>query len=257
MLLVLLACSGGDATPVDSGDVDRRPVFDDSGEVVPTGVISGVVIGPDGAPRVGADVQICDHVCIPLTTGEGGTFRRDALPAGSYKVDALGESAEGADLGHARVHVDLADGAQVAIAEPLYLPRMEAAQTLTSSGRHVFGSVAWTVDPATLAVPFGVEAGTFRVGVVPADAARPWWDARTPAGAVAFLPFGTEVGAPFTVEVAGTWPSASYDVYAVDDKGRLEGPLATASVSGTGTAAVLRATVQPTLLTWLVFYAAP
>ena len=257
MLLFLMACGSEATTPVDSGGSDGRPVFEDSGEAAPTGVISGVVIGPDGAPRVGADVQVCDHVCISFTTGEGGVFRREALPAGSYKVDALGESAEGADLGHARVHVDLAEGAEVEIAEPLYLPRMEAAQTLTSAGRHVFGGVAWTVDPATLRLPFGAEAGTFRVGVVPPDAARPWWDARVPAGAVAFLPFGTEVDAPFTVEVAGAWAGSSYEVYGLDDKGRLEGPLATASVSGSGNGAVLSATVQPTLLTWLVFYATP
>ncbi len=255
MLLLLVACAAGDATPVDSSGSDARPVFDDSGEVAPTGVISGVVVGPDGAPRVGADVQICDHVCISLTTGEGGVFRREALPAGSYKVDGLGEAD---DLGHARVHVDLADSAQVSLAEPLYLPRMEPSQTLTGAGRHVFGDVAWTVDPGTLTAPFGAAENAYRIGTVPPDAAPPWWEARTPARAVAFLPFATEVAAPFTVEVGGSWTAASYEVYAIDAKGQLEGPLATASVAGAGTGdAVLTATVQPTLLTWLVFFASP
>jgi hypothetical protein len=256
MLLIaaLLACGSKGSAPEDTADTG---VAQDSGMTEETGTedtdpgtgsIAGSVNAFDGVPPAGLEVQVCDQLCLPVYTDASGVFSAVSLRGGSYKVDALGEGVDGRGYGHSRVHVDLAAGETLTIPYALFVPRVEGPITVTS-GTYTFGSLRWTVNAADLDAPFGFEEGVFSAGVVAAADIPPAWDTpAAPVAAVAFLPFGTEVSAPFTIALSGTWDSAAYDIYSVDAKGKLEGPVGTGAVAD----GELTASVLPSLLTWLL-----
>ncbi len=255
LLMLIVACGGAtkDDTANDmSADTGSDSGTADSGETEDTdpgtASISGSVTAFDGTHPAGMEVQVCDQLCIPVTTDANGNFSATGLDGGSYKVDALGEGVDGANFGRMRAHVDLEPGGTATLAFPLFLPQMSAPATLVN-GANTVGGVTLTLDPSVLDAPFGFDEGVVSTGVVSAADIPDAWGVPSPAAAaVAFLPFATEVSGSFTFSVTGTWDAAGYDVYAVDAKGKLEGPLATATVEG-GT---LSATVQPSLLTWLL-----
>jgi len=255
IIAALLACgsksSGLEDTALDTGTAEDSGSTQDTGteDTDPgTGSIGGNAIAFDGVPPAGMEVQVCDQLCLPLSTDAAGNFIATDLRAGSYKVDALGESVEGRGYGHSRVHVDLAAGEALTIPYALFVPRVEGPQTLTS-GTYTFGTLRWTVNAANLDAPFGFEEGVFSAGVVAGTDIPPAWETpAAPVAAVAFLPFGTEVAAPFEIALSGTWDASGYDIYSVDSKGKLEGPVG----SGTVVDGELTASVQPTLLTWLL-----
>jgi hypothetical protein len=203
----------------------------------------------DGANLGGMEVQVCDELCIPGTTLADGSFLFEALEAGSYKVDALGEGVEGACYGRVRTHVDLEEGASVQIEAPLYLPPV-IGPAVVSSGTYTLGALDWTVSLDVLDTPFGFEDDQFWAAVVPGpEIPRLWELPAPPVVAVSFLPFGTEVSGAFTAAVNADIPDGSYEVWSIDAKGKAEGPLGTATAAG----GRVEATAQPTLLTWLFF----
>ncbi len=256
-LLALVAC-GSDPkdtasvdtaadTATDTGTTDTSDSGDTEDTDPSTASISGVVVAADGSHPAGMEVQVCDQLCTPTTTDAYGAFAVTGLRGGSYKVDALGEGVAGQTWGHTRVHVDLEAGAAHVMEQPLYVPAVSAARTLTS-GANTFGAVSWTVDPATLDVPFGYDDFGFAVGSVAGAEVPDYWGL-APTAVVSFLPFATEVSDAFDFAIAGAWSTGLYDVYSVDAKGRIEGPVGSAA-STDGTSLAGRAT--PTLLTWLL-----
>ena len=256
-ILALVACgadpkdtgsldTGGDSA-TDTGASDTADSGDTEDTDPATASISGVVVAADGSHPAGMEVQVCDQLCTPTTTDANGAFAVSGLRGGSYKVDALGETVAGETWGHTRVHVDLEAAETHEMALPLYVPVVSAARTLTT-GANTFGAVTWTVDPASLDVPFGYDDFGFAVGSVPGAEVPDYWGV-APAAVVTFLPFATEVSAAFDFAVAGTWSAGLYDVYSVDAKGKIEGPVGSAA-STDGTSLAGRAT--PSLLTWLL-----
>jgi hypothetical protein len=252
LLATLLACGETaepkDTAPVDSSDTGTTDTEDTVDTDPGTASIGGAVVGYDGARPAGMEVQVCDQLCIPVTTDADGNFVASSLDGGSYKVDALGEGVDGASYGRIRVHLDLEPGQSATIPYPLYMPNMSPPFTLTN-GANVLGPLTWTVDPATLDAPFGFEEGVVQVGFVEGANVPPAWETpAAPVGALAFLPFGTEVSARFSFAISAPGLSGDFDVYSVDAKGKLEGPVGSASSEG-GT---LSGDAQPTLLTWLL-----
>lgn len=192
---------------------------------------------------------MCETICYSQDSVSDGTFLFTGLPAGSYKVDAVGESVDGGDYGRIRIHIEVADAEVVALPEGLYMPKMVGPQTVTA-GEHTFGTVTWTVSAADVTVPFGYEEDRYSVGVV-AGADIPSYYGVAAAYAVAFYPLATEVSAPFGVVATGTGVAdGTYDVYAVSALGETEGPVGTAVAAG-GT--LTAASVQPAVLSWLLF----
>jgi hypothetical protein len=271
-LLPLVACSSssgkdsGDTavdtdTDTDSDtDTEEEPVREcpapdasrrrAAGLEAGTATIAGSIATFDGLNLGGMEVQVCDELCIPGDTLADGTFRFEALAAGSYKVDALGEGVEGSCYGRIRAHVDLADGATANLAAPLFVPRVIGPAIVSGPGTYTMGGVEWTVDPSTLDVPFGFEDDQFWTGVVAAADVPALWELPAPAAAaVSFLPFATEVSGAFTIAVTTDIADGSYEVWSVDAKGKPEGPLGAATAAG----GRVEATVQPTELTWLFF----
>lgn len=266
VLLLALACTGDSAddtaevvdtadsgaadtdTDTDTGVEDDHCDLNDDATAPSTAVVTGTVVAYDGGGLEGLEVQICQDVCIQAWTDAAGAFRFEDLAPGCYKIDALGERVEGRDYGRIRAYVGVEAGATVDLAAPLYLPKVYGPQAVTS-GTYTFGDVEWTVDASTLSVPFGYEDGEYWAGVVPGAEVPALWDAQ-PVAAVAFLPLETAVSAPFDVAVNGAFEDGTLQVWSVDAKGKLEGPVGTATVSG---GRIVAQGVQPTLLTWLLF----
>lgn len=269
LLLLALGCDGskdGDSsaavdTGVDTAETDTGETeetaeedwctFDDNlGEDSSTATITATVVGYDGSVPEGLEVQACQTSCIQAWTDATGTATFTGMKAGCYKLDALGERIQGADYGRIRVFLEVGIGEAHAVSAPLLLPQMVGPQTV-STGAHTFGNVTWTVDVATLAVPFGFADDQFSVGAVAgADVPAHW--AITPAGAVAFQPLGTEVSAPFDLVVVGDYADGTYDVWSAGGHGELVGPVGTATaVGGTLTATG----IAPEYLTWVLFSA--
>jgi hypothetical protein len=252
LLVTLVACGGSadtkDTAPVDSADTGSVDTADTVDTDPGTASIGGFVLGHDGSRPAAMEVQVCDQLCIPVSTDDDGNFVVSGLDGGSYKVDALGEGVDGASYGRIRVHLDLAPGETATIPYGLYMPQMSPPFTLRN-GANELGPLTWTVDPATLDAPFGFEEGVVQVGFVEGANVPPAWETpNPPIGALAFLPFATEVSARFSFSFQAPDLTGNFDVYSVDAKGKLEGPVG----SATGADGTLSGDAQPTLLTWLL-----
>lgn len=267
VLLLALACAGDPADDdtadaIDTADTGDGNVDTDTGDdeeddhcdlnddpsAPSTAVVTGTVVAYDGGSIEGLEVQMCQDVCIQAWTDAAGSFRFENLAPGCYKIDALGERVDGRDYGRIRAYVGVEAGATVDLAAPLYLPKVYGPETVTS-GTYTFGDVEWTVDASTLSVPFGYDDGQFWAGAVTGADVPALWDLQ-PVAAVAFLPLETAVSAPFDVAVAGAFEGGTLQVWSVDAKGKIEGPVGTATIEG---GRIVANDVQPTLLTWLIF----
>ena len=265
-LLPLTACDG-EEEPTDTAEADTDTDTDtdadtdtdtDSDTDADTGAlgsIDGFVFNPDGSPAGGTNMQFCDTLCFNGEADGTGYFLQDELDVGSYKVDAIGEiddsnKVSGTGLGHVRVHVDI-DGNDYTISPDLVLPEVSDWGSLSGSSTSFSspgGNVTLSADSSTFTPPFGWDSYGYAAGVVSDVPA--WWSGYDAAMAVAFLPFAATVNAAFSVSFdAPPGAAASYDVYSIDDKGKLEGPVGTATLDGNE---LVISDVQPSLLSWLV-----
>lgn len=243
--------SGADADADADTDADSDADADSDSDTDPPdeSSITGTVVAWDGPVGADVEVQACVTICFKSQTDAYGNFSFSGIGAGDYKVDVVGESVDGMDYGRIRVQAVVEQSAAWAAPSPLFLPKMIGPNSITQSGTYTFGAVEWMVDPAMLTVPIGYDADMYSVGVVGASDIGLFWPV-TPAIAVAFGPLGTEVAGPFDVTVTdSTVPAGSYDVYAVDIHGDLEGVVG----KGISDGATVHATVNPAYLTWLLF----
>ncbi len=251
----LVGCTGtstDDTATTDSdADTDADTDADSDADTDPPddGSITGTVVAWDGPVGADVEVQACVTICFKSQTDASGNFSFTGLGAGDYKLDVVGEGVDGKDYGRIRVQAIVEQSAAWAAPSPLFLPKMTGPTSITQSGSYTFDTVEWTVDPAILTVPIGYDAGMYSVGVVGADHIGAFWPV-TAAIAVAFGPLGTEVAGTFDVTVTDpTVPAGSYDVYAVDYHGNLEGVVG----KGISDGATVHASVTPAHLTWLLF----
>jgi hypothetical protein len=266
LLLALLACTGTSkddtAEPADTdtdSDTDADADSDTDTDTDPrSGVISGTVVQWDGAPAVDVSVEICSIVCRYARTDANGNFEQSGLEAHRFKIDAIGATYSVPGFGNSLVGVELAPGEVFAMTPAMVLPPIEgpiAVPETAGSDTYDLGQVSLTFAANTLDFVFGAvdnDTGTFNLsaGVLEGDAILSHWEV-TPAFLVNFLPWITAPSALMDVEVTGlTSPDGTYDVYALQEYGQLEGPLGTATVTG-GTATA--AGIQPTVWTWLLF----
>lgn len=235
----------------ETGDTDSGDTDSDSGDSGGRANASlfGTVVAYDGAIAVGIEVQACETTCFTTETDGSGAFGFTGMEAGDYKVDVVGEAAAGKDYGRMRVQAVVGDSDTWTAPGALFMPQMVGPVSITSSGSYAFGDATWTVDPATLTIPFGYDADDFSVGVVQGYDIAAFWSV-TPALAVAFGPFGTTVSGAFDLSVSTSLSAGTYTVYSVNGSGALEGPVGTASANGVTLTAD---GVSPTLLTWLFF----
>lgn len=257
--LFAVACTGtpknsDSSTDTSGGTTDSATTTTDSETTTttsttePTGVISGSIKAYDGTTPADITVQVCATTCYSITTDQTGAFIKESLKEAGYKVEVMGHTTKGHDYGNLRMHVELADAQAYAVTAPLYMPQVFGPQTAGGAEMH-FGDVTVDASNATLKVPFGETDNTFWAGTVAGAEVPPFWGLDAPAGAVAFVPLGTEVTGSFNLAVSG-YESGSYDVYSVDEHGSVEGPVGTASVEA-GT--LYAADLAPTILSWLIF----
>jgi len=266
LLLALFACTGTSkddtAEPADADtdtDSDTDADTDTDTDTDPrNGVISGMVVQWDGAPAVDVSVEICSIVCRYARTDENGNFEQTDLEANRFKIDAIGATYSVAGFGNSLVGVELAASEVFAMTPAMVLPPIEGpieVSETAGSDTYDLGQVSLTFAANTLDFVFGAvdnDTGKFNLsaGVLEGDAVLTHWEV-TPTFIVNFLPWITAPSAPMDVEVTGlTSPDGTYDVYALQEYGELEGPLGTATVSG-GTATATG--IQPTVWTWLLF----
>ncbi|MDP2312230.1 MAG: hypothetical protein Q8P41_04940 [Pseudomonadota bacterium] len=265
LLLLLLACTGapkddtGSAADTDTDtDADTDTDTDADTDVVRNSAISGMVVFEDGSPASGMEVQICSTVCRYLTTDAAGYFGIANLEAALFKVDAIGASYGTPGYGNALVGVDLAQDQVFEIAPAMVAPPIDGPVVVneaSGSQSYTAGQVTLTFAASSLSMPFGAvdsDTGNFDLyaGVLEGAAVPAHW-AVTPSFTVNLLPWGSELEAPMDVVVTGlTSADGTYDVYALEEYGAVEGPLGTATVvAGTATASGL----QPAVWTWLLF----
>ncbi|GEM_PF-5057970 len=267
-LTALVACSDDGASVDTAGEADTDTDTDtdtdadtdtDSDTDADTGVygsIEGYVLNPDGTGADGTNLQFCDTLCFNGEAEADGYFFQDELEDGSYKVDAIGEidasnKVSGTGLGHVRVHATI-DGANAyTMAESMVLPEVSSwaelsgsSTTFTSPG----GDVTLTASASSFTPGFGWDSYGYAAGVVSPVPA--YWEGYEAAIAVAFLPFAATVNESFSVSfTAPAGAAPSYDVYSIDDKGKLEGPVGTAALTGPD---LVIADIEPSLLSWLV-----
>jgi hypothetical protein len=241
--------SAADADADTDTDADTDADSDSDTDPPDESSITGTVVAWDGPVGAGVEVQACVTRCFSTETDASGNFSFTGLGAGDYKLDVVGEGVDGKDYGRIRVQAIVEQSAAWAAPSSLFLPKMSGPTSITQSGTYTFGAVEWMVDPAILTVPIGYDAGMYSVGVVGASDIGLFWPV-TPVIAVAFGPLGTEVVGTFDVTVTDpTVPAGSYDVYAVDYHGDLEGVVG----KGISDGATVHASVTPAHLTWLLF----
>ena len=258
---------GGDDTDTDDGTDgtddgtgnDQGTGGDDtsSGEL-PTpsegeALVYGTVLDSAGSPQ-SVTMQFCAIACLNGDSNADGSFSK-LVPIDddnySYKIDAIGEVTEGSGWGRIRVHASLEEYEELGFEEALVLPDVSAASFFASeSGEQTLplGDVDFKVDPSTLSPAFGWDTWGYQAGVV--EGGADYWEIGHEL-AVAFVPFDTEVGAPFSVSfpAPASATSATYDVYFVNIKGEGEGPIGAAEVVGN---MIVIDDVQPEILSWLL-----
>lgn len=247
---LLLACTG--ATDTDSAK-ETGTTDSDTEETTETGTttsggatVSGTVLAPDGTPLANGNVQLCDIQCYIATSGSDGSFSFAGTPAGSYKLDVLGELQ---GYGHARAPVVVEEGVDQTLPWNIQVFEAGPGATLSGSDSYVFGDVIWTVDSANIELPLGYDSYDFNVNVIDGAAIPAYWDV-SPAFALSFLPWDAEPTAAFDIGVSGQ-AEVPYTVYAIGLHGDLE-EVGTAAGAG---GIVAAAGLQPTNLTWLVYVA--
>ncbi|MDP2308190.1 MAG: hypothetical protein Q8P18_19375 [Pseudomonadota bacterium] len=264
--LFLLACTGvtKDDTGVEPADTDTDTDADsdtdtdtDTDTDPRDATISGMVVFEDGSPVPGIEVQVCSTVCRYTETDAAGNFTQGGLEGARFKVDAIGATYTTPGFGNALFGVDLGISEDFTIPAPMVVPPAEGpevANEASGAQTYVLGDVSLTFTASSLDMPFGVveDNGDFNVfaGVLEGASVPALWSV-APAFTVGLLPWGSEPSAPMDIVVTGlAAPDGTYDVYALEEYGAVEGPLGTATVTGgTATAAGL----LPQVWTWLMF----
>ncbi len=233
---------GSNETGIDTGPTDN-------------GTVTGSVVTFDGNTPTGMAVTFCQTVCYSGKTTGGGQFEFADVPAGDYKLDAIGEGLND-DWGHIRVRVLLDALQTVALPFPLFVPHQPDVQLVTYGQRSslTFDGVTISIDGASLIEEPSDGETTLAVsaGLVLRDDVPAFWDVE-PTFAVSFLPFATEVLGAFDIDVVdamGEFAGDEFDVYAVGEHGDTEGPIGTAIRDGDTLTAM---GIKPTVLTWLLF----
>ena len=271
MLALLLAACAGDTSDdkaldsADDADADTDTDTDtdtdaDTDTDPGDGAISGTVQYYDGTIASGFPVQVCSLLCRYVDTDASGNFALTGLDAGDYRVDTVGAE-EGRNLGNFVVNVPLLESEIRAITPALWVPHVEGpvvSNEVAGRDTYTVGDVTLTFAATDLELIFGTadpDTGDFDVyaGVANGADLPAFWSV-TPTFAVTLLPWAAGVLAGFDMEVDGlTAPDGTYQVYALDDFGRLEQvPVGTASVSGGHATAT---GLTPEVWTWLLFVA--
>jgi len=233
----------------DTGTTSTEMPTPGDGEALVYGTVTD-----DAGSTQAITMQFCSVACLNDDSESNGTFAK-LLPVDddnySYKIDAIGEIVDGAGWGRIRVHASLEEYEEHGFVDDIVLPNVSAAGFFANeSGQQTLalGDVDLTADPSNLTPTFGWDTWGYQAGVV--EGGADYWEVGHEL-AVAFVPFDTEVDAPFSVAfpTPASATAAAYDVYFVNIKGEGEGPIGTAQVVGNQ---VVIDDVQPEILSWLL-----
>ena len=264
-LLFLLACTGTPtkddtgAEPADTDtDTDSDTDTDTDTDTDPRDAsIGGMVLLWDGAPAADMEVQVCSTLCRYARTDANGNFDQGGLEGAPFKIDAVGATYGTPGYGNALYGVDLTTSQAFSIPAPMVVPPVEGPVLVpetAGSDTYTMGRVSLTFAASTLDLPFGVTDENDNIplyaGALEGDVIPDLWSV-DPAFVVTMLPWGVEPTEGMDIEVTGlSVADGTYDVYALEEYGGVEGLLGTATVSG-GTATATG--IQVSYWTWILF----
>lgn len=256
-IALLSACTYGgskdsEEKSTDTGTADDTDRTEHTGEVsTKTSGLTGRVIGFDGINPGDLAVTACQELnCYSGRTDANGSFEFTNIGDGPYKVDAIGEGADGKTYGHVRIPVELVVDQTLALPLDLLLPNQPSYQSVRydSSGSHTFDGVVITVDGPDIVEESDDDPAELSVGMIDGPDFPAYWT-ESPDFALTLLPFDQEVYGAFDVAVKGAWAGESWEVFAVDAHGDLE-MVGTAARDGEE---VVATDLKPAILSWLLF----